>query len=228
MTLAAAVRGVFPWWKVVPYWIAQVVGAFVGAWLVYVDYSAAISSFEAAHHIVRGALGGPSDSTVTFSIFATFPASYYHGNLVGPLVDQIIGTFFLILFVFAIIDRANLGAEANLWPFVVGLAVAAIGMSYGANAGYAINPARDLGPRIFAYLAGWGRVAFPGVDGYWWVPIVGPLIGAILAAGFYEFFISGVLSARKAMSGPEPAAAIEPKVHEAGEGSQDGATAQGR
>lgn len=210
VTLAVAVRGQFPWVKVIPYWIAQVAGAFVGAWIVFWDYGTAIGSYENAHHIVRGALGGASDSTATFSIFATFPASFFQGGLLGPFVDQVIGTFFLVLFIFAIIDRVNLGAEGNMWPFIVGLAVAAIGMSYGANAGYAINPARDLGPRIFAFIAGWGRVALPGVDGYWWVPIVGPLVGGAIAAVFYEGLISRVLLARRTASGPEAAAALEP------------------
>ncbi len=145
VTLAAAVRGSLPWSKVVPYWIAQMLGAFVGAWLVFINYNPAITSYESANHIVRGALGGAADSTATFSIFATFPAPYFNGNMVGPLIDQVIGTFFLVLFIFAIVDNINLGAGANLWPLVVGFAVAAIGMSFGANAGYAINPARDLG-----------------------------------------------------------------------------------
>ena len=74
-------------------------------------------------------------------------------------------------------------------------------MSFGANTGYAINPARDLGPRILASLEGWGAAAFPGeqgtlLDAYWWVPIVGPIVGAIIGALLYEFFISYVLKAR--------------------------------
>ena len=70
------------------------------------------------------------------------------------------------MFVVAVIDLRNTAVKANLGPFMIGLAVFAIGMSYGANAGYAINPARDFGPRLFAYFAGWGQVALPGtVDG---------------------------------------------------------------
>ncbi len=210
VTLAVAVRGQFPWVKVVPYWIAQLIGGFIGAWIVFWIYGNAIGSYEAAHNIVRGALGGASDSTATFSIFATFPASYFHGNMIGPFFDQVVGTFFLVLFIFAIVDRVNLGAEANLWPFVVGLAVAAVGMSFGANAGYAINPARDLGPHVFAYIAGWGQVALPGIDNYVWVPIVGPLVGGAIATVFYEVCIARVLQARREAAGPEPAASIEP------------------
>jgi glycerol uptake facilitator protein len=196
VTLGFAVRGDFPWWKVIPYWIAQVVGAFVGAWVVFWDYGNAIGAYEKAAGIVRGTLGGPQDSTATYSIFATFPAPYYNGNLVGPFIDQVIGTFFLLLFVFALTDKLNLAPSANIGPFLIGMAVGAIGMSFGANAGYAINPARDFGPRLFAYIAGWGEVALPGVDNYFWVPIVGPLVGAVIAAFVYHHLIHRVLIAR--------------------------------
>jgi glycerol uptake facilitator protein len=82
----------------------------------------------------------------------------------------------------------------------VGLIVMAVGISFGANAGYAINPARDFGPRIFAAIAGWGKVAFPGdygnINDYFWIPIVGPLVGAGIAAFVYDFFIQDILKAR--------------------------------
>jgi glycerol uptake facilitator protein len=85
------------------------------------------------------------------------------------------------------------------------MVVMAIGISFGANAGYAINPARDFGPRMFALIAGWGKEAFPGnygnVNDYFWIPIVGPLIGAALASVLYDFGIRSILMARR---GPEP------------------------
>jgi glycerol uptake facilitator protein len=202
VTLAFAVKRGFPWKKVPGYVIAQTLGAFAGAALVYLNYHDAISSYEKANDIVRGA----ANSTPTFSIFATFPAPYYAGNI-GPLIDQIIGTAFLVLFVFALVDTLNQPPKSNLAPLLVGLAVGAIGMSYGANAGYAINPARDFGPRIFAWLAGWGDVAMPGVHGYFWVPIVGPLIGAVVGAIVYDFFIRDVLKAR----GEQPEQDVEPE-----------------
>jgi glycerol uptake facilitator protein len=202
VTLAFAVKRGFPWSKVPGYVIAQTVGAFVGAALVYLNYHDAISSYEKANDIVRGA----ANSTPTFSIFATFPAPYFAGNI-GPLIDQIIGTAFLVLFVFALVDTLNQPPKSNLAPLLVGLAVGAIGMSYGANAGYAINPARDFGPRIFAWLAGWGDVAMPGVHGFFWVPIVGPLIGGVVGAIVYDFFIRDVLKAR----GEQPEQDVEPE-----------------
>jgi glycerol uptake facilitator protein len=198
VTIALAVRRAFPWAKVPSYIVAQMVGAFAGAALVYLNYHNAISSYEAAHSITRGALGGAADSTATFSIFATFPASYFHSSMIWPFIDQVIGTGFLVMFVLALTDRRNQAPRSNLAPLLVGLAVAAIGISFGANAGYAINPARDLGPRVLAWLAGWGKVALPGVHNYVWVPIVGPIIGGVIGAIIYDFFIHSVLVDRGA------------------------------
>ena len=227
VTLALAVRRNFPWRKVVPYWVAQVVGAFVGAALVYLVYHQAIGSFEAAKHITRGTLGGAADSTPTFSIFATFPAPYFGSSMIGPLIDQIVGTAFLLMFVLALTDERNQPPKSNLAPLLVGLAVAAIGMSYGANAGYAINPARDFGPRFFAWLAGWGRVALPGAHGYVWVPIIGPLIGGVVGAIVYDLFIRDVLVARGAPPAPDVEATGE-TVEEEPAGPTPDVEARGR
>ncbi|MDO8120483.1 MIP family channel protein [Isoptericola sp. b490] len=203
VTLAFAVRRKFPWYKVLPYWAAQVVGAFAGAALVYLVYHNAIDAFNQASGATRDSAGG----LASFSIFATFPAPYFHGGMVGPLVDQIVGTAFLVMFVVALVDLRNTAVKANLGPLMVGLAVAAIGMSFGANAGYAINPARDFGPRLFAWMAGWGDVALPGTvpgsfSAFFWVPIVGPLIGGIVGVFLYDLFVGDVLHSRGA--GEEP------------------------
>lgn len=196
VTFAFAIRGDFPWRKVPGYWLAQVAGAFVGAALVFLVYHDAISSYEAANHITRGA----ADSLTTYSIFATFPAPYFHGGWVGPLITEIVGTAFLLIFVAALTDRRNLAPLGNLTPFLVGIAVAAVGISYGANSGYAINPARDFGPRLFAAIAGWGSVALPGNAGefntYFWIPIVGPLVGGALGILAYGWFIRDILVSR--------------------------------
>ncbi|OOP60321.1 aquaporin [Arthrobacter sp. SRS-W-1-2016] len=203
VTLAFAVRRKFPWKKVGPYILAQIVGAFAGAALVYLLYHDAIDAYNKAVGTGRGDPKG----LATYSIFATFPAPYFNGNPVGPLVDQVVGTAFLVLFVVAIIDMRNTAVQANLGPFMIGLAVAAIGMSVGANAGYAINPARDFGPRLFAWLAGWGQTAMPGtVDGafswYFWIPIVGPLVGGVIGVLIYDWFIGDVLHARTLLAEP--------------------------
>lgn len=197
VTLAFAVRRGFSWAKVVPYMLSQLLGAFVGAALVYAVYHQAINAFD-------NAMPGPKTNGHTlasFSIFGTFPAPYFNGGVWGPLLDQIVGTAFLVIFVVALIDLRNTGVKANLGPLLVGLAVAAIGMSFGANAGYAINPARDLGPRLFTWIAGWQELAMPGTlegafSNYFWIPIVGPLIGGVLGVLAYDLFIGDVLNIR--------------------------------
>ncbi len=195
VSFAMAIKGDFPWRKLIPFWIAQVVGAFVGAAIVYLDYFHAINAWNIAHHVVSRA---SSAGLTTYSIFATFPAGYFNGNMFWPFLDQIIGTFFLVIFILGIGDSKNLGVQSNMGPFMVGMAVAAIGMSYGVNAGYAINPARDFGPRLFSWFAGWGSNAFPGPSGYWWVPIIGPLIGGAIAPFIYKWFISRFLHSAEA------------------------------
>jgi glycerol uptake facilitator protein len=212
VTLAFAARRKFPWLKVLPYMAAQVIGAFAAAALVFLVYHNAIDAFNLAAKTPKS--GGQALST--YSIFATFPASYFHGGVTGPLTDQIVGTAFLLIFVVALIDVRNSAVQSNLAPLAIGLAVAAIGMSFGANAGYAINPARDFGPRLFAYFAGWGKVALPGsysapgfaFSDYFWIPIVGPLIGGVVGVIIYDLFIGDVLHARvkkkEDVSGPIP------------------------
>jgi len=204
VTLAFAVRRGFPWRKVVPYWAAQVVGAFTGAAIVFMVYGSAINAYDLAAKTPRSS----GSALASYSIFATFPAGYFHGSNVGPLIDQIVGTAFLVLFVVAVIDARNTAVGSNLGPLIIGFIVAAIGMSYGANAGYAINPARDFGPRLFAWIAGWGKVALPGTmhspglnfSNYFWIPIIGPLIGGVIGVLVYDFFIGDVLHARLKLS----------------------------
>ncbi|MFH8339412.1 MIP/aquaporin family protein [Streptomyces sp. AM6-12] len=212
VTLAMAVRRGFPWVKVLPYWCAQVVGAFTGAALVYLVYHQAIGAYDAA-------ATGPKvngHTNATFSIFATFPAQYFHGGIWGPLIDQIVGTAFLVMFVVAVIDLRNQAVQSNLAPLITGFIVAAIGMSFGANAGYAINPARDFGPRLLTYAEGWGSLAFPGsvagvFSDYWWIPIVGPLVGGVIGVLVYDLFIGDVLVARAVRDQPQEPGRARPE-----------------
>jgi glycerol uptake facilitator protein len=202
VTLAQALRRKFPWRKVGPYWAAQILGAFAGAALILLNYHNSIDALNATMHVARGS----AKSVPTFSIFGTFPAPYFH-SWIGPFVDQVVGTAFLVGFIFAVTDEYNAPVKANLAPFVVGLIVVAIGLSFGANAGYAINPARDFGPRMLAWIAGWGKIAMPGdfgnVNTFFWIPIVGPLIGAAVGALIYDLAIRNVLIARGATPDPE-------------------------
>jgi glycerol uptake facilitator protein len=204
VTIALAWRRGFAWSKVPGYIVAQVLGAFAGAALVYANYRYAIVSYEDANKIVRGT----ENSVPTFSIFATFPAPYYE-NWFGPFLDQVIGTAVLMAFILAVTDELNAAVKANLAPLIIGFIVVAVGISIGANAGYAINPARDFGPRMFAWIAGWKEIAMPGnygnVNTYFWIPIIGPVVGAGIGAAIYDFLIRNTLIAR----GAEPVADVQ-------------------
>ena len=195
VTLAFALRRGFPWSKVPGYWLGQLVGGFAGAALVYAVYFPAIDAYNQANH-----LGARSGSLNTFSIFATFPASYFHGAWAGPFIDQVAGTAILLALIAALVDTRNTAPQSNLGPYVIGLVVVVIGLAFGTNAGYAINPARDLGPRLLAYAMGWGGIAFPGsyqwFSDYWWIPIAGPLAGGVIGIVCYDLFIGRALRAR--------------------------------
>ncbi|MFE0877052.1 MIP/aquaporin family protein [Streptomyces smyrnaeus] len=217
VTLGFAVRRKFPWAKVVPYWASQVLGALAGAALVYAVYHDAIDTFDAA---MKGPKTG-GHTLASFSIFGTFPAPYFNGGIWGPLVDQIVGTAFLVMLVVAIIDLRNTAVKANLGPLMIGFVVAAIGMSFGANAGYAINPARDFGPRLFTWMAGWKDLAFPGsmpgsFSGYWWIPIVGPLVGGVIGVLVYDLLIGDVLHLRAQRAEPPEPGRTRPTTSDEG------------
>jgi MIP family channel proteins len=182
VTLALAVHRGFAWSKVVPYCLAQVAGAFTGALVTFVTYREAFDRFDGGTRLVTGA-------KATAGIFATYPQDFL-SNVPGGLVDQIVGTALLVLLVLALGDQQNFAAEGRLQPILVGAAVVLIGMTFGYNAGYAINPARDLGPRLFTAIAGWGGEVFSAGNSWWWVPIVGPLIGGVLGGYVYDLGIT--------------------------------------
>ncbi len=153
VTLALALYRGFPWKKVLPYWAAQVIGAFIGAMIVYQLYSPVIDYYNHIHQLTRDA-GGAAGVFFTSTGMAITP--------IHALGDEIILTAFLIFGIFAITERFNEAAPtANSGALVIGLLVATIGACMGYLEGWAINPARDLGPRLFAFLAGWGESAFP-------------------------------------------------------------------
>lgn len=181
VTVALAVHRGFPWAKVLPYSLAQLAGAFCGAALTYLTYREAFASFDGGARHVTGPLA-------TAGIFATYPQPFL--STAGGLVDQIVGTALLLLLVFAIGDGKNFAPEGRMGPVMVGAAVVLIGMTFGMNAGYAINPARDLGPRLFTLVGGWGGDVFRAGNGWWWVPIVGPVIGGVLGGFVYDALIT--------------------------------------
>lgn len=180
VTVALAARRGFPWKHVLPYSIAQTLGAFVASLVVFITYRQAFDAFDGGSRIVSGA-------KATAGIFATYPQPFL--STFGGLIDQIVGTALLMLVILAIGDTRNLAPTGNVAPILVGLLVTVIGMSFGLNAGYAINPARDLGPRLFTAVAGWGTEVFRAGNYWFWVPIVGPIIGGTIGAWLYDMLI---------------------------------------
>ena len=161
VTIALAVTGQFDWAQVPGYIIAQFIGAFIGAVIVWLAYLAHWPETE--------------DEGLKLGVFCTAPAIY---NTPANIITEIIGTFVLV---FGILGIFGNDLAPGLAPLLVGLLVLGIGLSLGGPTGYAINPARDLGPRIahaVLPIAGKG-----GNDwGYSWIPVVGPIIGGILGA----------------------------------------------
>jgi MIP family channel proteins len=181
VTLAVAVHRDFAWSKVLPYVAAQIAGAFTGAAVTYLTYRAAFDRFDGGTRLVTGA-------KATAGIFATYPQDFLR-TFPDGLIDQVVGTAFLIAMIFALTDQKNLAPEGRIVPIHFGLLVVLIGMTFGFNAGYAINPARDLGPRLFTFVAGWGNEVFRAGNHWWWVPIVGPLVGGVLGGAIYDQLI---------------------------------------
>lgn len=194
VTLALAVFRGFPWRKVAPYVLAQVAGAFVASVIVFVTYHEAFAAFDGG---VRQVLGDQG----TAGIFATYPRPFL-STFPGGFIDQVVGTAILMGAIFAISDARNVPPPAGLAPLLVGLLVVAIGASFGFNSGYAINPARDFGPRLFTAVAGWGTEVFRAGNYWWWVPIVAPCIGALLGGWTYD-----VLVGKRIPAGERPGAA---------------------
>lgn len=165
VTIAFASIGQFSWADVPMYIIAQLIGAIIGAFLVWITY---LSHWEATE-----------DPAAKLGVFCTAPAIR---DNTSNLITEIVGTFFLV---FGIMGVSNTKMVDGLSPLVVGLIILAAGLSLGGPTGYAINPARDLGPRIahaILPIKGKGDSDW----GYSWIPIVGPIIGGIIAAIFFN------------------------------------------
>lgn len=180
VTLALAVHRGFPWKKVTPYVIAQTAGAFAASAIVFATYREGFSAFDGGVRMVEGA-------TATAGIFSTYPQPFL--SLAGGFVDQVVGTALLMAGVLALTDQRNAAPPAWLIAPLVGLLVVAIGVAFGFNAGYAINPARDFGPRLFTAMAGWGGGVFTAGGGWWWVPVAAPCAGAVLGAWVYDALV---------------------------------------
>jgi glycerol uptake facilitator protein len=180
VSVGLALRRGFPWAKVGPYILAQVAGAFVAALLIRWNFWEWFNQVD------------PGKTFATQGVYSTSPGPGM--SVLGGLRSEIIGTAMLLMLILAITDARNTAPGANMAPFIIGLAVVVIGMSLGALSGYAINPARDFGPRLASWVTGWSTaMKAPSGDYYFWVPIIGPFIGGAIGAYLYDWFVGNFL-----------------------------------
>lgn len=188
VTLGLAAKRDFPWGKVVPYIIAQLVGAFLGALGVYLVYMEGLQSAGMPNVWCTGpgSTFGQAFWSGTVEGVSGTPYSIFNASLA-----ELFGTMVLMWGVLASGDAKNLGLKNNMGPWLVGGTVLAVGLSLGGPSGYSINPARDLGPRIFGLLVGTTGL-FEGL--YWLIPpVLVPLLGGVLGPFLYDWFISPFL-----------------------------------
>jgi glycerol uptake facilitator protein len=222
ITVALAAWGRFPWGRVGPYVLCQVLGAFVAAAALFAAFNAYLAEKERQKGVVRGQPG----SEITAMCYGEFFPSpgplaggdkpysaadaERHYKLVSEPVAfgmEVLGTLLLALTVFALTDERNAVAPiGRLAPVFIGLTVAILISVLGPLTQCCLNPARDFGPRLFTAVAGWGSAALPGPNGTGWftVYLIAPTLGAVLGGGLYDRVL------RSAVSQPQEPLAHEP------------------
>ncbi|XP_044052642.1 aquaporin-3a isoform X2 [Siniperca chuatsi] len=172
VTFALCLLGRERWRKFPMYFLFQTIGAFFGSAIIFAMYYDALWDHPGSFNVT-----GPN---ATAGIFATYPAN--HLTIVNGFFDQLIGTAALIVCILAIVDPYNNPIPQGLEAFTVGFVVLVIGLSMGFNSGYAVNPARDLGPRLFTAMAGVR-------NGWFLVPIFAPFLGTIIGVIIYQLMV---------------------------------------
>lgn len=185
----------FPRRLVLPYWCAQLLGAVLAGAVVLAAFNPFIDRFNTEHSLTRGGAGSEASAMVFGEYFpnpAIFGTDAKAQELVSPLAAfgvEAFGTAILVLMIFALTDPRNRAAPGALAPFFIGFTVAVLISLFAPITQAGWNPARDFGPRLVAFLAGWGEVAIPGPRGGFWVYIAGPLLGGPAGAAAYDYLL---------------------------------------
>ena len=205
VSLAFAIfrRASFPYTRLAPYWISQLAGAVLAGLTVLWLFGPFIVRFEAVNGLVRGAAGS-QHSAMVFGEYFPNPAMFGTGPeaaaLISPMGAALVegfGTAILLLVIFALVDHRNSSLPTKyLAPFFIGFTVAVLISLFSPLTQAGWNPARDFGPRLVAFFAGWGTIAIPGPSSGFWAYIVGPFIGGPIGAGIYEFLVRPGLKSR--------------------------------
>ncbi|KAL2364184.1 Aquaporin-9 [Blastomyces dermatitidis] len=181
VTLANCIFRKFPWRKFPIYVLAQTLGGFVASGVVYANYMSAIDVFEGGVGIRTVGL-----ETSTAGIFCTYPVDFL--NKTGQVFSEVIASAILMFCIFALLDNDNNGAR-NLTPLGLFFVIFGIGACFGWETGYAINLARDFGPRLMSYIVGYGHEVWSAGNYYFWVPMVAPFIGCTLGGFLYDVLL---------------------------------------
>jgi glycerol uptake facilitator protein len=202
VTVAFAVWSEFPWSMVLRYICAQFAGAFIASIALFAVYHGVLDFYESSHHIVRGAPGseatamifgeyfpnpGGQPLTLTARAMVSWPTAF---------LVEMLGTGILMLVILSAVDERNTSRPRVLTAATIGLTVTILISLLGPLTMAALNPARDLAPRLFSSLAGWGRVPFD-TNGYGWltVYVLAPILGAVLGGGIYKIWLAPLYAA---------------------------------
>ncbi|XP_008072671.1 aquaporin-7 [Carlito syrichta] len=202
VTFTNCALGRMSWKKFPVYVLGQFLGSFTAAATIYGLFYPAILHFSGGQLMVTG-------PTATAGIFATYLPD--HMTLWWGFLNEVLLTGMLQLCLFAITDKENNPALQGTQALVIGILVVSMGASLGMNTGYAINPSRDLPPRFFTFIAGWGKPVFRAGENWWWVPVVAPILGAYIGGIIYLVFI-GSSTPQEPQRLEDPEAYEDPKT----------------
>ncbi|KAF2756531.1 aquaglyceroporin like protein [Pseudovirgaria hyperparasitica] len=181
VTLSNCVYRGFPWRKFPVYIVAQTMGAFCASLVVYYNYYSAIDTFEGGR--MRTV---PPATNATAGIFCTYPAAFL--TRTGMFFSEFVASTILMFCIYAFADNKNVGAN-NLTPLCLFFLIFGIGACFGWETGYAINLARDFGPRLASYAVGYGSEVWSAGNYYFWIPMVAPFFGTLFGGFLYDTFI---------------------------------------
>lgn len=180
--------------KLPTYLIAQFFGAFLAGWAIFLLFSPSIEAYEATHNILRGS----PESIKTAKMFGEYylqPGGVAVVSLPLAIAAEAFGTFLLVMLIFALTEGCNVGRPSDtMAPVFIGLTVTSIICLIAPLTQAGLNPARDFGPRLVAWIMGWGDASFPdNSGGFFWVYIAGPIIGGVLAAFFFLYIFEPLM-----------------------------------
>ncbi|CAF1106893.1 unnamed protein product [Brachionus calyciflorus] len=179
VSLSMLLLGRISFVKLLLFTLAQFIGSFMAAAMIFFVYFSHIQNYKDGMY-----------SMATAGIFATYPSDIRSTSTGNMFFDQFFSTSLFIITILGVTDKRNNDLANEHSAFLIGISLTAIGMSFGLNCGFAVNPTRDLAPRIFTSIAGWGSLPFTACNYFFWIPIVAPFIGSIFGTLLYGLFIS--------------------------------------